>query len=671
MSAPLCRTLPFVCGILLVCSLPAVDAETTSAETKSLEVGTFCTTAPYGITMVVNRGAAFVINPEVDIADSRFKHKDEATLPYGACAPDGSYFTAALTHESAKFTMTWGRLNDHTVGAILTSDQAMTVPLHFLQPFDACKTLYWPEGDGVGGEGFAGNTGQTIPIHVRMQPAAKDVIARYTPEASINCLIDPARPTVVVISIGNEPPPLFDSIKPALDAAGQAYKARRIAAEGDWGDYAGAIADVMNGSRFFSSVDRRIAHAVGRGWWIAGQAPSADFTPYFGWDSCFNGNLASLEDPATARDTIRAVFSLQDPEGMIANFSHWPANREYVSAERTDPPVAALCVWKMYQRWPDREFLAEIYPKLVKWHDWFHIKRARPGEFLLSWGSAKGNISDARLETGWDDTQSFGNGRMAGNLLNEYNVDLNSLWAMDAENLAHIADALGRSSDADRFRGEHQRMLKEMNDRLWNDGLGLYCNRMWDNNPDGSPQFVTRITPMNFYPLICGAPDQARAKRMLDYFHDPKKFWGDYLVPTLPYDDPDFARQEYWHGHTWAPVNYLLWQGLVRYDDAAHQADFVRRSVNLFMHGWNTDARICSENYRSNTGAPDDDPHYTWGALLPLIGVEALVDIGPDLKPTPRKIDLKEALTLRRIPIGGILYRIEARHGIVSVSPDQ
>ena len=639
-----------------------------------LEVGPFCTLYPYSLTILFDRGAAFVINPEADaFPDSRFAHNDEALAPYPTRAPDGSYFTTSFTHGGAKMTWTYGKLNDHAVGAILTADHPVQTNLHFLQPYSSCRTLFWNEGAGLTGYGWAGNSGNTVPIHVHAQPEIEGRPNPYAPESAAGVTVAPSKPTIFVFNLGNEPAPSFDSVKPALDAAAAAYAAKRISAEGDWGDFAGAIADVMNNSCLFSSLDRTVAHAVGRGWWISGNSAighNADYTPYFGWDSQFNGALASVEDPATARDTIRAVFSLQDPEGMISNYSHWPANHDYMAPERSDPPVAALCVWKMHQRWPDRAFLAEMYPKLVKWHDWWHLRRAKPGEFLLGWGSARGDVNDARLETGWDDTQSFGDCQVVGTVVNEWNVDLNSLWAMDAEYLEKIATALGKTEDATRFHGEHVRMMKEMNDRLWNESLGLYCNRSWDNNPDGSPKFITRITPMNFYPLIAGVPDAARAKRMLDMLHDPKKFWGDYLIPTLPYDDPDYHQQEYWHGHTWAPVNYLLLQGLLRYDDNAHIAEFTRRSVQLFMKSWTTSDRICSENYRSDTGAPDDDPHYTWGALLPLIGVEALVDVGPDLKPVPRQLGLKENLTLHHIPVGGKLYRVESKGGVVSVTPE-
>jgi glycogen debranching enzyme len=658
-------------GLSLAHGQPADDAPA-----HGLEVGTFCATSPYGLSILVDRGAAFLLEPDMDgFPSSRFfQGSDEGHARYGTCAPDGSYYRIDFTNGGSKIAMTWGKLNEHAVGVMLTCDHAITQHFGAVQRWSGCRTVFWKEGDGLGGVGFAGNTGQSVAFHLHTQPPITGTNAHFVSQAGVDVPIDPARPTIMVINLGNDPAPPFDSVAAALDAAGKAYAAKRIAAEGDWGNFLRPIADAMNNSRMFSSLDRRVAYSVGRGWWIFHQSPvneNPDWAPYFCWDSFFNGNLGSLEDPTMARDTIRAVLSLEDPDGMVGNYSHWPANDEYISADRSQPPVGSLNAWKVYQRWPDRAFLAEVYPKLVKWHDWWHSHRAKPGDFLLSWGSATGSdMQDARWETGWDDTHSLDGGKFEGTCVNVYAVDLCSLWAMDAENLAKIADALGKSGDAAHFRAEHDRMVKEMNTRLWNESLGLYCNRFWEDNADGSPNFLTRITPMNFYPLICGAPDAARAKRMLDYFHQPKKFWGDWPIPTLPYDDPDWAQQDYWHGHVWAPVNYLMWQGLERYDDKAHLADFAEKSVKIFMQNWNSDSTICSENYRSDNGKADDHPHYTWGALLPLLGVEALVDIGPDLKPVPRQLGLKENLTLHHVPVGGKLYRVESKGGTVSVTAE-
>jgi hypothetical protein len=89
--------------------------------------------------------------------------------------------------------------------------------------------------------------------------------------------------------------------------------------------------------------------------------------------------------------------------------------------------------------------------------------------------------------------------------------------------------------------------------------------------------------------------------------------------------------------------------------------------MDLFMRNWTT-ASLCCENYRSSDGGCGDDPHYTWGALLCLIGVEAMADVGADFKPMPRQDLGFENLVMRRVPFGGRPYRIEISPGKASAS---
>lgn len=90
----------------------------------------------------------------------------------------------------------------------------------------------------------------------------------------------------------------------------------------------------------------------------------------------------------------------------------------------------------------------------------------------------------------------------------------------------------------------------------------------------------------------------------------------------------------------------------------------------MFMNGWNA-TRTCAENYRSDTGAPASHPHYTWGALFPLIGVEALCDVAEDFSPRPyENSGITESITVRNIPFGGRLYRLDNRDGKTEVTPE-
>ena len=189
---------------------------------------------------------------------------------------------------------------------------------------------------------------------------------------------------------------------------------------------------------------------------------------------------------------------------------------------------------------------------------------------LLEWGATTGEWKLALLASGWDNTPHFDGSKFAGTQMTTDAVDLNSLWSLDAETLAKMASVLGKREDAERLHHEHEEMNRRINDTLWNDELGLYCSRLWADD-GGTGRFLTRITPMNFYPLLCGAPDEKRASRVLKTLTDPKKFWGEWPIPTLPYDDPEYWTQDYWKGHVWGPVNYLVWQGLQRLRHAAAQ----------------------------------------------------------------------------------------------------
>jgi hypothetical protein len=137
--------------------------------------------------------------------------------------------------------------------------------------------------------------------------------------------------------------------------------------------------------------------------------------------------------------------------------------------------------------------------------------------------------------------------------------------------------------------------------------------------------FSERQSPLNFYPLIVGAPSKAEARRTLDLFFRKDRFGGEYVCPTISRNDPAYPLQGYWRGTIWGPTSYLTYQGLRRYATGAEMIDYAEKSVRLFMKNWNHDG-TCHENFNAMTGWGRSDPHYTWGALLCLVGLEQLCD---------------------------------------------
>jgi glycogen debranching enzyme len=753
-------------------TFPNTFADGTSGSVGGLIIGNVLRGAPCGIAWVVNNDAAFVM---------------DTGGPYvaGTAAPDDSYHLYKFRQGSANVTLEWGRVGDNVVGRI-SSDQQIDLKIMLSSGWPNWTSTFSGTADGA--TGVASSGGGQVNWTLKTSPAP-------TSSSSSNVTVSLAPDSPVKFVAGLSSLPDFASVDDTLEKAQEKYSATRPQASGDWGDFVGAIADNMNNSKLYANNNHMLAHSVSRHW-----SGSANGSPYFCWDSFFTANLAALDDPVVARNTVRAILSCQSPEGLVPNFGHWD-RAGGTSMDRSQPPVGSLCVWKMHQRYPDDlDFLKEVYPKFVLWHDWWPKYRNAKGDDLLEWGSSnKGDFQAAQYETGWDDNLHYQGAAMDGATMNCYSVDLSSMWAMDAHYMALLADALGQTADAVRFRKDEADMNKRINDKLWNDNLNTYCSRYWDDvetqtrvdssafgagfdgeyftdenlqNSAGSHHddkidfnwrdkppidsvpsgdhwsarwkgtftppttgsyrfsasaddgvrvivngntviddwsihgarektadmsltqgqsvpvvveyyqheqgselhffvtqmtpthgaFLTRLTPMNFYPLSSGAPDADRAKRVLSVLTDPTKFWGQYLLPTLAYDDPDWHIQEYWRGDIWGPTNYITWVGIKKYASPGQIAEFADRSVELFMREWLAHG-VCSENYLSTDGTHNHDPHYTWGALLDLIGLESIVDVD-DSGQIVLNGTMNKNITLSHIPLLGKYYDVKVTPGL-------
>jgi putative isomerase len=169
-------------------------------------------------------------------------------------------------------------------------------------------------------------------------------------------------------------------------------------------------------------------------------------------------------------------------------------------------------------------------------------------------------------------------------------------------------------------------LKKRIVEHLWDAGRGLFANRL------RSGRFVRSVGPTSFYPLLCGAATPAQAAHLLTHLANEATFGGPFVIPSVSRDDPAFADNTYWRGRIWPPLNFLVWHGLRRYGFDAQASDLAEKSVAIFRANWDRQ-RLCAENYNSVTGValdqPDTEGFYGWGALMPLLGVNEIMDITP------------------------------------------
>ena len=611
---------------------------------SSTRIGNFHYRAPNGIAFIRDDAAAFVIDPG-------------GSFNAGTVAADDSFHKIIFSPDLAsrhlrRVEFQWSRIGEVIVGRLVSSDPG-EMSFNLQENWPRFSSQFSAEPDGIKGTATL-PTGEKVTWNLKALPALKSADANQFTVA----LGGPTKPAYLVAGFGDMPS--FEGIDNTLAEAERRYQGRRPHARGPSGDILAAIADNLNNSRIYSSDNKIVAISVSRT--FGTHSPNA--CPYFCWDSFFSGLLASLDAPEMGRQTVRAILSYQSADGLVPNYAHW--NNGGISLDRSQPPVGSMCVWKMHQYWPDAGFLREVYPKLALWNAWWLQARNAKQDGMLQWGSSTGVLQNAQFETGWDDTPQFEGVegmKMVGHTMNADAVDLCSLWATDAYHLALIADAIGRPEDAKRHRQDQIDMNRRINARLWNEELGIYCSRFW-NKADGTPgDFLTRLTPANFYPLICGAAGADRAQKVLAVMTDPVRFWGEWILPTVSRQDPLFLGQTYWHGTIWGPVNYLVFQGVKRYASPEVQAAFAEKSVHLFMNNWLANG-YCGENFLSIEGSVGGNHNYTWGALMCLIGLESIVSIDDNGVPRVGP-GYNEPVELTNLPIGGKRHRVSLREGTI------
>ncbi len=408
------------------------------------------------------------------------------------------------------------------------------------------------------------------------------------------------------------------------------YQSERVSGDGMWGDCVEAIPVVMNWNTIWSWKRRRI------------YTPSPmrveddgilDGVIYV-WDTFLGTILAGVEDEELAYQNIYAVLDTATERGLLPGMQ--------TIKDRSQPPVGSYCVLKVYETFRRDELLHRAFPVLLRWHDWWFQYRDGNRDGLLEWGT---NLEPDRyeydyilqcskFESGLDNIPLYDDVTFSTETgtMELVDVGLNSLWALDTWALYRMALSLGKVEEAERLKGEYEGIKERMNEVLWSKDDGIYLNRYWDG------RFSYRCAPTLFYPMIAGVCSREQAQRMVkEHLLNEKEFWGDYVIPSISRDDPAFKEQHWVRGLIWPPLNFLVSEGLKRYGfyDIAHK--FAEKSVELFRRDWQERGHV-HENYHALRGtgcdpeasSPEDSsPMYTWGALLPYLGLQELIDVEP------------------------------------------
>ncbi|GAB7088118.1 MGH1-like glycoside hydrolase domain-containing protein [Marinifilum fragile] len=346
-----------------------------------------------------------------------------------------------------------------------------------------------------------------------------------------------------------------------------------------------------------------------------GVFPSAAYQGFYGfwsWDSWKQAVALVRFNPELAKSNILSMFQYQDEMGMVADCVYFdPKDNNW---RDTKAPLAAWAVLEIYKRTNDLDFVREMYPKLVKYHEWWYQYRDHDQNGLCEYGSTDGTLIAAKWESGMDNAVRFDDAKMLKNndngwSMDQESVDLNAYLFAEKEQLAELADLLGKTEDTKAFT----KAAKALKERIVKDFYDAKEGFFYDRAIKSGKLLTVQQGPEGWIPLYTNIANQEQAKGVKNLLTDSTKFATKVPFPTLVADHHKFnPLKGYWRGPVWLDQAYFGVQALKNYG-YQQEADALTQKLIKNAEGLLQDAPI-RENYHPITGKGLNANHFSWSA---------------------------------------------------------
>ena len=344
------------------------------------------------------------------------------------------------------------------------------------------------------------------------------------------------------------------------------------------------------------------------------------FRGFWAWDSWKHAVALVNFEPDVAKNQVRVMFDFQNDQGMIADCVFPDTTIENHNWRDTKPPLSAWAVWSIYEKTKDRSFIAELYPQIVKYHEWWYKYRDHNGNGMCEYGSTDGTEIAARWESGMDNAVRFDHIKMVRNnedawSMDQESVDLNSYLFAEKHYLKNMAELLGMDEDVEKYKSEAIQLKKQIQTLMYDPDDGYFYDIRLE---DGS--FVKVKGPEGWIPLWAGVALQTQADAVIEKILNPRIFNTKIPFPTLDASHPEFNPEKgYWRGPVWMDQAYFALMGMKKY---GYENEVLKLTSKLFNE---IQYPALYENYHPITGEGLNSPHFSWTAAhLYLMYIEIL-----------------------------------------------
>ena len=345
-----------------------------------------------------------------------------------------------------------------------------------------------------------------------------------------------------------------------------------------------------------------------------GLFPSASYQGFYGfwsWDSWKQAvGLASF-NIELAKSNILSMFDYQNEAGMIADCIYYQKDEN--NWRDTKAPLAAWAVLNIIKQSKDIQFVKEIYPKLIKYHQWWYTDRDHDHNGICEFGSTDGSKVAAKWESGMDNALRFDKIEMLKNnetawSIDKESVDLNAFLYKEKIYLSELATMIGQTSDAKKYQNQAVELKERINDYFFNTEKGFYYDRQI-----GKKDFCAVEGCEGWTALWAEIPSKEQANQVMKMMANTQKFNSYIPLPTLCIDAKGFdPKKGYWRGPVWLDQVYFGLDGIRKYGNETLYQQLKTKLIKN-TEGLLNDLSI-RENYHPLTGEGLNAKNFSWSA---------------------------------------------------------
>lgn len=199
------------------------------------------------------------------------------------------------------------------------------------------------------------------------------------------------------------------------------------------------------------------------------------------WDHCFNALAMMKVSRQTALEQFLLPFELQAESGTLFDMTN--PNQEVIWAV-TKPPIHGWCFGRMMDAFDfEPAVLEKVLGHLAAWTSWWMDYRDSDGDGIPEYPQG--------CDSGWDNSTLFDDGFFLES------PDLSAFLVLQMHTCARIAELLGKTEEADRWRRSAQELLERLYDHSWVGGR-FVARRSGSHSYDPEPTSLLALMPSTY-----------------------------------------------------------------------------------------------------------------------------------------------------------------------------